>query len=94
MTKKKKQVTDRSEPAAIIRELICKYYNVLIQEATKNAKIGDLIKMIELHQKIAPDESHQKELWERVSQVRKDVLAREREKKNDKTVEKQEQTRS
>jgi len=62
-------------PASLLRELISKYYRVLLKEATENAKIGDLVKMIKLHQELAPEGAAQKELWNRIARIRREVLS-------------------
>ncbi|UCC45752.1 MAG: hypothetical protein JSU65_07490 [Candidatus Zixiibacteriota bacterium] len=65
---------ERPVPAILLAELIKKYYEVLLERAAEDAKIGDLIKMIELHRKVAPDQSAQKKLWDSLEKIRKEVL--------------------
>ncbi|MCB2231192.1 hypothetical protein KQH82_10795 [bacterium] len=43
-------------------------------DAAKHAKIGDLIRMIELRYKLLPDHSSQKEFWKMMEKIRKEKL--------------------
>lgn len=61
-------------PLKLLEELITKYYEVLLKNVVKDAKIGDLIKMMEFHKKMAPGDAAQKELWASIEKIRKQVL--------------------
>jgi hypothetical protein len=55
--------------------LIESFYRELTRKEKNEAKIGDLLKMIELRNKLAPAESDQKEFWRMLENVRRDALS-------------------
>jgi hypothetical protein len=58
----------------VLDKLIETCYKQLMQENKANAKLGDLLKMIELRRKLTPSDSAQKEFWQMLEQIRKDTL--------------------
>ncbi|MFZ1684008.1 MAG: hypothetical protein WAU88_07725 [Candidatus Zixiibacteriota bacterium] len=58
----------------VLDNLIGTCYRQLIKENKANAKLGDLLKMIELRRKLTPSDSAQKEFWQMLEQIRKDTL--------------------
>ena len=64
------------KPEELLLELIVRYYGTLLEEATKNAKVGELIRMMEYYRKIAPDETSQSKMWEKLEKIRQQVLAK------------------
>ena len=64
------------QPAELLREIIAECYQGVLERAKEDAKLGDWLKMIELHRKIAPQESSQKELWDRLEKIRKEILGK------------------
>ena len=61
---------ERSYDILILDGLISGCYEAVLQEATKNAKLGDLLKMIELRRKLTPNEEDQKKFWAMLESVR------------------------
>lgn len=61
---------DGSPWVKLLDELIEKYYCELIEHVEKNAKLGDLIKMIELRHKLTPGGADQKRFWKLVDEIR------------------------
>ena len=68
--------TASRQPAELLREIIAECYKGVLERAKEDAKLGDWLKMIELHRKIAPQESSQKELWDRLEKIRKEVFGK------------------
>ena len=60
----------------LLDELILEYYKTLKEKATKNPKLGEWIKMLELRIKLAPDEKSQAEIWKKIDQVRRELLGK------------------
>lgn len=46
----------------------------LRENVANHAKIGDLVRMIELRYKLLPDHSSQKEFWKMMEKIRKEKL--------------------
>lgn len=65
----------------MLDELISRYYEQLCEDAKKNAKLGDLLKMIELRQKLTPTDSGKAAFWKMMENIRKKNLL-EQEKKD------------
>lgn len=67
----------KSEGQATVEKLdklIEKFYEHILANAESYAKVGDLLKMIELKNKLLPDNSNQKEFWKMMEQIRKQKL--------------------
>ncbi len=58
----------------MLDKLIKKYYTQLSNDAVKNAKLGDFLKMIELRQKLTPTESGKAAFWKMMENIRKENL--------------------
>jgi hypothetical protein len=58
----------------VLDNLIGTCYKQLLAETKSNAKLGDLLKMIELRRKLTPSDSAQKEFWQMLERIRKDTL--------------------
>jgi hypothetical protein len=58
----------------VLDSLIGTCYRQLITENRANAKLGDLLKMIELRRKLTPSDSSQKEFWQMLELIRSDTL--------------------
>ena len=58
----------------MLDNLIGTSYRQLLNETKANAKLGDLLKMIELRRKLTPSDSAQKEFWQMLERIRKDAL--------------------
>jgi hypothetical protein len=56
--------------------LIESCFEELSQKVKNEAKLGDLLKMIELRNKLAPAQSDQKEFWRMLENVRRDALSK------------------
>ncbi|MGH8015122.1 MAG: hypothetical protein ACREBV_02925 [Candidatus Zixiibacteriota bacterium] len=61
----------------ILEDLIKRYYEKLIDEIDKNLKPGDLLKMIELHHKLAPSKAEQEQFWNMIDKIRRDSLGKQ-----------------
>lgn len=59
-------------------ELIRNHVRQLLAKPDKTAKLGDLLKMIELRYKLAPGDQAQQEFWAMLEEVRQEVLAYDR----------------
>ncbi|MBD3402796.1 hypothetical protein GF420_07860 [candidate division GN15 bacterium] len=55
-------------------ELITSLFTEINDNVRKHAKLGDLIRMIELRQKLLPDNSSQREFWKMMEQIRREQL--------------------
>ncbi len=66
----------RSAPTHLemVERLIRAQFKGLLNAMNENTKIGDFAKMIELHRKLAPDQSDQKEFWDMIEKIRQDDL--------------------
>jgi hypothetical protein len=71
-----KKTAGDSPPLEIetLDELIRKCSKKLQEEFDENAKLGDLLKMIELRRKLLPTENDQRKFWSMIEEVRKEVL--------------------
>lgn len=58
----------------LLLDLIYKYYQKHCEKLNENddIKIGDLLKMIELHRKIQPADSSHKQFWKMIDRIRKE----------------------
>jgi hypothetical protein len=54
--------------------LIDQFYAHIKENIGDFAKVGDLLKMIELKNKLLPDNSNQKEFWKMMEQIRRRKL--------------------
>jgi len=54
--------------------LINEFYLHIKANVAKHAKLGDLLKMIELRQKLLPDNSDRKAFWQMMEQIRRSQL--------------------
>ena len=59
----------------MLDELIGRYYKQLCEDANKNAKLGDLLKMIELRQRLTPTDSGKAAFWKMMENIRKKSLS-------------------
>jgi hypothetical protein len=58
----------------MLDKLIERYFAELMKTKKVNAKLGDLIKMIDLRRKLAPDDADQKQFWRMLDKIRKEAL--------------------
>ena len=65
---------DGSPWEKMLDELIAQYYSEVIKHVEKNAKLGDLIKMIELRHKLTPGGADQKRFWKLVDDIRQGAV--------------------
>ena len=54
-------------------ELIRNHVRQLLAKPDKTAKLGDLLKMIELRYKLAPGDQAQQEFWAMLEEVRREI---------------------
>ena len=73
-TRKKKTGESHSGDLQLLDDLIRCWYEAVVTQSEENAKLGDLLKMIELRRKLTPHDASQKELWKLLEKVRRDVL--------------------
>jgi hypothetical protein len=59
----------------MLDELIKRYYKELLRSVEENAKLGDLIKMMEQRRKLAPGDSDQKRFWKMMESIRREALS-------------------
>ena len=64
--------------AAKLTKLINKYYKHILANVKDHAKLGDLLKMIELKLKLLPDNSDQKQFWKMMQEIRREKLPAKR----------------
>ena len=57
-------------------EMIERYIRELVEHSEENAKIGDLIKMIELRHKLTPGGADQKRFWKLVDEIRQGAVVK------------------
>ena len=77
--------TATRQPAELLREVITECYKGVLERAKEDAKLGDWLKMIELHRKIAPQESSQKKLWDSLEKIRQEILGKKQNSKPGRT---------
>ena len=65
---------DGSPWLTLFDELIERYYREIIKHTEENAKLGDLIKMVELRHKLTPSGADQKRFWKLVDEIRQGTL--------------------
>ncbi len=58
----------------VLDNLIKKYCKHFENKIDEKAKIGDLLKMIELKRKLSPENSEQKKFWKMLNKIRKENL--------------------
>ena len=80
MKRLKIETEDLPEDLTLLDDLIKRCYDELLRKMKGNAKLGDLIKMIEFRRKLAPNESDQKRFWQMLEKVRREALADQRDK--------------
>lgn len=75
-TKKRTATTKKKLPDDIgmLDDLIGKLYRSLCIKLGKSGKLGDLLKMIELRRKLAPQDSAQRAFWEMMNRIREESL--------------------
>ena len=66
-----------TESLEILDDLIKRYYERLLIDIEINLKPGDLIKMIELRNKLAPKGEDQQKFWAMLSKIRRAALKSE-----------------
>jgi len=73
---KKKATTEEKLPDDIgmLDNLITELYKELLATIGAKGKLGDLLKMIELRRKLAPQESAQKAFWEMMARIREEAM--------------------
>ncbi len=55
----------------LLDDLIEKYFHAITNKVEKDAKLGDLLKMIELRHKLSPTGVDQKRFWKLVDEIRR-----------------------
>ncbi len=72
-----KQTTGKSSDGSpwmrYFDDLIARYCRLFAEKDDENAKIGDLLKMIELRHKLTPGGAGQKRFWKLVEEIRQGV---------------------
>lgn len=63
---------------ALLDDLIRASYENVKTEFTKNPKLGEWLKMIELRVKLSAEKATNRELWQLLEEVRRDVLKGEK----------------
>ena len=58
----------------VLFELIQEFARAILANTEKHAKVGDLIKMIELHNKMCPEPKEQARLWKTIDDIRQEEL--------------------
>jgi len=76
---------DGSPWLKLFDELIERYYREIIKHAEENAKLGDLIKMVELRHKLTPGGADQKRFWKLVDEIRQGIPEKKPAKKTTRT---------
>ncbi len=66
-----------TESLEILDDLIKRYYERLLSDIEIKLKPGDLIKMIELRNKLAPKGEDQQKFWAMLSKIRRAALKSE-----------------
>ena len=54
----------------LLDDLIQEYYEAIKYKAKDDAKLGDLLKMLELRRKLTPESTEKKELWDLLERIR------------------------
>lgn len=79
MTESASDSQDSGEDAiSKLTTLIDQFYKHIYDHVDTFAKVGDLLKMMELRNKLLPDNSNQKEFWKMMEQIRKTKLPLEK----------------
>lgn len=80
MARKKTATAKKTLPDDIgmLDDLIGKLYRSLCKKLGKNGKLGDLLKMIELRRKLAPQDSAQRQFWEMMNRIRQEEMPKAR----------------
>lgn len=65
---------DGSPWLKLLDELIEGYFREVIKHVEENAKLGDLIKMVELRHKLTPGGADQKRFWKLVDEIRQGTI--------------------
>lgn len=71
---------EKSTELEFLDKLIENYYELLIKNGDEKVKLGDLLKMIELKRKLAPENSEQKKFWKMLNKIRKENLQSKKDK--------------
>ncbi|MFH1300831.1 MAG: hypothetical protein ABIK07_07190 [Planctomycetota bacterium] len=66
------------QPAELLSALIGECYPGILERAKEDTKLGDWLKMIELHRKIAPQDASQKQLWNHLEKIRRELLGKKK----------------
>ena len=77
MSKAKQKTQEFPNNLSVLDDLIQRCYRELSENEKINAKLGDLLKMIELRRKLAPGDSDQKEFWSMLEQIRQEALQKD-----------------
>ncbi|MEE8576221.1 MAG: hypothetical protein V3T31_03110 [candidate division Zixibacteria bacterium] len=72
--KEKLSTSDRGRLVTKLDQLIDQFYQQIKKDPAKHAKLGDMLKMIELRQKLLPDQSDQDSFWKMLDRIRRDEL--------------------
>ena len=67
---------DGSPWLKLLDELIEGYFREVLEHVKENAKLGDLIKMIELRHKLTPSGADQKRFWKLVDEIRQGTIGK------------------
>lgn len=65
---------EKDKSLEVLDDLIERSYKQLLNTYIENAKIGELLKMIELRNKLAPTRTEQQEFWEHIDKIRREQL--------------------
>lgn len=68
--------SSQSSDVSRLDELIDLYCEEIKQNVKGNAKVGDLLKMVELKHKLAPADADQKKFWSMLDQIRRETLGK------------------
>ena len=71
---RKRRKQKSSDDLTMLDDLIARCWRGLKDRIEDDAKVGDLIKMIELKRKLTPADSDQKKFWRMLDNIRKDTL--------------------
>jgi hypothetical protein len=58
----------------VLSELIWEFARAILANTEKHAKVGDLLKMIEMHNKMSPEPKEQARLWKTIDEIRQEEL--------------------
>ena len=72
----RKRTSKSDGTVEILDDLVKRYYKELDDKKLTTTRLGDLLKMIELKHKLAPDKSGNDEFWKMLQQIRREKLGR------------------